>query len=512
VRRTLTPALLAYAAAFVGAVGIVSALTPELANRSELVQGILPPGIPEAARVLTISFGIGLLWLSRGLTRRKRRAWQLAVVLVVASAVTHLAKGLDFEEATGAIVLLALLWRSRRAFAAPGDPEAVRPLLHVFVALVVLAPLALVWSADLARDTLGALALALGARALFLWLRPIAELRSPTAAERRHAAELVRAYGGDSLAYFALRQDKSTFFSASGRSFLAYRVIAGTALVTGDPVGDPSERRELVAEFRRIAHTQGWRIALAGVAAETLPEYAELGFQSIYLGDEAVVDPVEFSLEGRRIRKVRQSVSRLRAAGYTVEVLSPADADDALRAQLQEVSCAWRGAWPERGFAMAMDALFAYADARLAVAVGPDGRVGGFLQLVPAPASGGYSLATMRRRPETPNGLMEFLIVATIEWARGRGVTELSLNFSVFGEHLRADGGVLRALLLRLDRIFQLERLHAFNGKFFPTWRPRYVCFASWTDLPFVAFAYLHAESLLTPPGPWARSEDLAAR
>ena len=85
---------------------------------------------------------------------------------------------------------------------------------------------------------------------------------------------------------------------------------------------------------------------------------------------------------------------------------------------------------------MAMDAIFAYPDAVLALAIAPDGSLGGFLQLVPAPASGTYSLASMRRRRETPNGLMEFLIAGTIEWARERGVGELSLNFSVFAEYL----------------------------------------------------------------------------
>jgi lysylphosphatidylglycerol synthetase-like protein (DUF2156 family) len=107
---------------------------------------------------------------------------------------------------------------------------------------------------------------------------------------------------------------------------------------------------------------------------------------------------------------------------------------------------------------------------------------------------------------------MEFLIVETIAWARGRGVRELSLNFSVFAEYLRAERGLFRALLLRLDRLFQLERLHSFNRKFFPEWRRRYFCFERWTDLPLAGFAYLHAESLLTPPGPWAKTRDLAAR
>ena len=96
-------------------------------------------------------------------------------------------------------------------------------------------------------------------------------------------------------------------------------------------------------------------------------------------------------------------------------------------------------------------------------------------------------------------------------------VSELSLNFAVFAKALRATRDaslglrLLRAGLLRFDRFFQLERLHSFNRKFFPVWRPRFVCFERWTDAPLVALAYLHVEQLLTPPGPWVRDEDLAA-
>ena len=167
---------------------------------------------------------------------------------------------------------------------------------------------------------------------------------------------------------------------------------------------------------------------------------------------------------------------------------------------------------------MAMDALFRYPDTVLAVAVAPDGAVGGFLQLVPSPASEGYSLASMRRRRETPNGLMEYLITETVAWGREHNVTEISLNFAVFADFLRADEDAalwtrgLRWALLKGDRLFQVERLHSFNRKFFPHWRRRYFCFERWGDLPLAGLAYLHAESLLTPPGPWVKTPDLAAQ
>ena len=522
-RRPATPTLLAWLAAGAGLLSIVSALLPDMADRVDLVSGVLPPGVPGAARTLLLALGAGTIWLSRGLARRKRRAWELAVVLVAASAAAHLARGLDFEEAAVHLALLVALFRTRQQFVAPGDRATVRPLVQAVLALGVVTGLLLA-ELYLADDTSvrieRGLAIGVGAlafRALWLWLRPPGA--TPCSQEsRERAAELVHESGADSLAYFALRRDKTYIFSPSGRSFLAYRVVGGTALIAGDPIGDPGERRELVAEFVRVARAKAWRVAVAGAGGEALADYAALGFKSIYLGDEAVIRPSEFTLDGRAIRKVRQSVSRLEKNGFTVRVLSTADADDALRRELEAVSREWRGSWPERGFTMAMDALFAYPDTVLAVAVGPDGSVGGFLQLVPSPASDGYSLASMRRRRDTPNGLMEYLITETIAWARGRAVAELSLNFAVFADFLRADESaprpirLARFVLLKADRLFQVERLHSFNRKFFPHWRRRYFCFERWVDLPLAGFAYLHAESLLIPPGPWVSSSDLAAR
>lgn len=523
VRRTPTPTALAWFAAFAGLLSIVSAMTPELVGRSDAVKAVLPPVLPDLARTSALALGLGLVWLARGLAQRKQRAWTLAVIVVAASALAHLVKGLDVEEASVHLVLLVALWRARRAFVAPGDPTTVRPLVQVcLVGSALVGVLALhmndgdVYSGRV-ENAFAILLGVLGVRALLLWFRP-ARAAAACDTDRARAAELVQEHGSDSLAYFALRRDKTYFFSPSGRSFLAYRVVGSTALVGGDPIGDASERGELIAEFRRVAHLKGWRVAIAGASVDALPDYAQLGFRSIYLGDEAIISPEEFSLEGRAIRKVRQSVNRLEKAGYTVRILSVADADDHLRAELAKVSQEWRGSWPERGFTMAMDAVFRYPDTVLAVAVGPDGKAGGFLQLVPSPASDGYSLASMRRRRDTPNGLIEFLVVETAAWARGNAVSELSLNFSVFADFLRADDGAPRLsrvfswALLKGDRLFQLERLHSFNRKFFPHWRRRYFCFERWTDLPLAGLAYLHAESLLTPPGPWVRSEDLAAR
>jgi len=307
-----------------------------------------------------------------------------------------------------------------------------------------------------------------------------------------------------------LRRDKSYFFSPTRRSFLAYRVVAGSALVSGDPVGDEEEFDALLAEFRRVAHAHGRRLAVLGASDLQLDRYRAVGLRPILLGEEAVLRPAEFSLEGRQIRKVRQSVSRLTKAGYTLRVVAAEDADEQLRADLDAVSAEWRGNQPERGFTMAIDELYLPGTV-FALAESDDGEIGGFLHLAPTPAGGGWSLSTMRRRPETPNGLTEFLIVEMLAWAKAEGAGEVSLNFCAFTDLICPDRAVtlrrrlVRRVLLAADGVFQLERLYAFNRKFFPEWRPRYLCVERLSDLPLVGLAYLHVEQLLVPPGPWTR-------
>ena len=508
--------LLAWAAAFVGAIGIASALTPELANRYDLVKGVLPPGVPTAARVFALAFGVALVFVSRSLARRRRRAWQLAVAIVIASAVAHLAKGLDVEEAAISLLLLAALLRHRRRFDVPGAPQTVQPL--VVLVFGALAATALTLGIELRGhelperlgDVFAAAGILAGFYALFLWLRPLSEAVAQTVGERRLARELVERYGRDSLSFFSLRRDKSFFFSPTRRAFLAYRVVGGAALVSGDPVGDEREFDALLAEFRRVAHARGWRLAILGASSETLPHYRRLGMRPIPIGDEAVLRPAAFSLEGRAIRKVRQSVSRLTKAGYAFRVVAAEDVDAVLRAELDAVSVEWRGDQVERGFSMAMDDLFATGTS-FAVATAADGAVGGFLHLAPAPAGGGWSLSTMRRRRATPNGLTEFLVVETLLWAKECGAAEVSLNFCALADFLSPERAttvprrLVRRGLLAADNVFQLERLHSFSRKFHPEWRTRYLCVERLADLPLVGLAYLRVEQLLTPPARWRR-------
>jgi lysyl-tRNA synthetase class 2 len=504
--------VLAAAAALVGVLALVSALTPELADRARFVRSVLPPGFPELARLLTLAFGVALLLVSRSLARGRRRAWVLALVAVVGVSISHLVKGLDFEEALVSLLLVAALLRYRSRFDAPGDPAVRRPVAGSLLATAGVAGLFVALDMrgllpDRLEDLIGVLAVILGLWALMLWLGPFPEHVRQSLEERHRARELVEAFGRDSLAFFALRRDKSYHFSSKGGAFLAYRLVGSSALVSGDPVGEEEEIEPLLADFVTRARERGWRVAVVGASGERLRLYGGLGIgRVIKIGEEAVLRPESFSIEGRAIRKVRQAARKVAERDEVgFRMVEATAADRALRSTVEEISSAWLAGRRERGFSMAMDDLFA-PGGMLALALDRGGEPIAFLHLVPSPAGGGYSLSSQRRLPGSPGGISEFLVVETLNWAREEGVRELSLNFCAFRSLLgvdpqgRSTRRLARLALLRLDSVFQIERLHSFNRKFRPEWRPRYVCLERLGDVPAIALAYLWAESLIAPP------------
>ncbi|HZE29040.1 MAG TPA: phosphatidylglycerol lysyltransferase domain-containing protein, partial [Gaiellaceae bacterium] len=106
-----------------------------------------------------------------------------------------------------------------------------------------------------------------------------------------------------------------------------------------------------------FAEARGLKLAAVGTGEQLLPLWRQVGLRSLYLGDEAIVDTSAFSLEGRSIRKVRQSVSRLEKAGYEAELVEVGRLSESGLGELEEISGRWRQGAGERGFAMSLDAV-----------------------------------------------------------------------------------------------------------------------------------------------------------
>jgi len=129
--------------------------------------------------------------------------------------------------------------------------------------------------------------------------------------ERATAKKILSRHGRSSLDYFNLWPDKAHFFSASGKSFAAYRVGANFAVALADPIGPPEEMVETIGQFRRFCEDNGWGVAFHQTLPDLLPVYHKSGFKRLKIGDDAIVDLTNFTLDGKGFKKLRSRNNQL---------------------------------------------------------------------------------------------------------------------------------------------------------------------------------------------------------
>lgn len=321
----------------------------------------------------------------------------------------------------------------------------------------------------------------------------------------------------DSLGYFALRREKSAVWSPTGKAAVVYRVVGGVSLASGDPIGDPEAWPGAIEPWLAEAREHGWIPAVMGASEEAGTVYARHGMDALELGDEAIVETADFTLDGRAMRGVRQAYNRVERAGYEVTIRRHSDTPEAEMAELVRRADDWRDGETERGFSMALGRLGDPADGQCVMLecrnaagneAGAPGELRAVLSFVPW-GPHGLSLDLMRRDREAENGLMEFMAILLLQRSDEIGITQVSLNFAMFrsvferGSRLGA-GPVLRlwrALLSFFSRWWQIESLYRANAKYRPIWEPRFMLFEKSADLARISIAAGRAEGFLEAPG-----------
>ncbi|HEU4347677.1 MAG TPA: phosphatidylglycerol lysyltransferase domain-containing protein [Actinoplanes sp.] len=545
-RPPISRAAIARVVQLAGAFDVLTAIMPPRHGRVAALAEYVPMAGVVSARAGTAIAGMLLIYLGAGLRRGKRRAWQVAVALAALGVVLHLVKGLDVDAAAVSAGLLAMLVAVGRRFQAVADPGSRLRALAAFAGFagagfalglleigvridrLVGAPGVGQWvqeaalglvgvpgpvrfqypiAGELVSLTTGASGLLAVGAALVLLLRPGSPASRPGDEDERRLRELLRRHGaGDSLGYFALRADKSLCWSPSGNAAIAYRVVHGVSLASGDPIGLESAWPDAIGAWLAGCARHGWTPAVLGCGHAGGKAYRRAGLDVVELGDEAVVDVPAFSLQGRPMRAVRQATARIGRSGYTCQMIRQHELAPADLAEVTRAATAFREGSVERGFSMALSRLGdpRDGDCLLVICRDTEGRIRGLLHFVPW-GSDGLSLDLMRGDRTACNGLTEFMVTSVISAAAGLGVRRISLNFAVLrsvfarAEELGA-GPVLRLwyrLLKAASRLWQIESLYRANAKYQPAWRPRYLCFPTARDLPRIAVAALTAEAFL---------------
>ena len=378
----------------VGIIGICEAFLPREPSVFEWLEQFLPIDLSESGRIGMLLSGICLLGIARGVWRRKRAAWWIAVVLLSVTAILQVTRRAHFHHAVPtAVVLGVLVWR-RQDYLAQSDRGSIRWALFIglplFFGVFIYAVVGLLHlqGAALGRADIGSAVQAVlqliflqatdseiaaspqgtnlfiqvsaagmlcGLVMVVLMLRPVFELGVTSGTCLARARKIIDDYGCDPLDEFALLPDKRFFFTSSQHSFLAYALWRNFAVCLVGPVGPSEEWLSTTQDFLVFCAAQDWHAVFYFARSELRPILGQCGLKSFKVGEDARLSVTDFNLKGGRFQSLRTACNKARKEGKELRWYQPGDGrfDYGLEAQLKVLSDEWLQA--KQGAEMAFD-------------------------------------------------------------------------------------------------------------------------------------------------------------
>jgi len=519
----------------VGITDMLSAIVPRLSWNIPLgAWPILDHRVP--AQTFTVVVGFFLIMLSYGLARGKQHAWLITLVLLVLSVLLHVRRSGSILATIIALSLAILLFILARFFHARSDPPSVRRgyialclglgivtfytiggfivlydsfapwidrmgiegvILHLFSRRPLYVPHAT--PAFFFQQALPLLCTSAVLYGMFSIFRPVAAVLIADTEERERVANLVCKYGKNSISYFALSEEKSYFLSTSGNSVISYVLQGSTAVVVGDPIGPDEEMFDVLQQFTDFCSEQDWTIVFWQTRDAVSTRYRDARFHLLKIGEDAVLNPQDFTLKGNAMANVRSSAKRAEKDGVHVIFYRGQVTDPDQLVQMESISSHWlicKGG-TEMGFSMGRFDLHGDPQQLYALAIDPNNKVHAFASFVPIYGRRGWGLDLMRRAENCAPGTMELLLSRCIEHLKSGGFEMVSLGLAPLsnanGEDETFLGTSVDFLTERFGNPSKNQSLFNFKKKFQPTWESRYLVYSDTLSLPKIGWALYHA-------------------
>lgn len=386
--------LLAIGVTLMGLINGLTILLPSRPGRLALLIAFLNQAAPfspsafsfiHLGSTASLILGFYLLLLAFGLARGKRHAHLLTLILLPLTALAHLVKGFDVEEAAVAMLLWFALYANRSAFYVESDPYRLRQgfiLLLVGFALILaysmvgyyllqaqftphstfgsalrssLKHISYISAHELTPATpraiwfinsipwLSLVALLTG---MFFLLRPVSmhwwtAFQAERLAETRaRAIDLLCRFGSQAHSFFAFAPDNLRHLAPGGEGVVPYRLIGNVAVLLGDPLCAPQSCERVMRDFLDLCRREDWLVAIFQARPAYLTLYRTLGLHVFKIGEEALLDPRSFTLAGSAMSNVRCSCRRAERDGISIDWYEGVPPQTVLQ-QLRTISSSW---------------------------------------------------------------------------------------------------------------------------------------------------------------------------
>lgn len=497
-----------------GMVLLISALTPGLVERIKIAERLLSFPILNLSRKLSIAIGILLIYVSKDIRMKVKRAYKFVWWMLILGAIFTFLKGLDYEEAIFLSIVLILLRMSKTSFHRKSLPFDLFSTIVISIFMLIGMIIYTRLSHSILLDFFslkyfknifikgfsnfrinGLTIYILFFVFLFIWEFTKERINNDPRYEEfdeEKVNKFLNENTGSYLSHLVFLKDKHIFYASSNKVILIFEKSHNVIVVLGDPIGNENYFGEAISEFQNFIDEYGFKSVFYEVSENLLSLYHEYGYYFFKLGETALVNLNEFDISSSKSRDFRNVLSRFKRDGYIFELLDKNSIDDDLYERLKKISNEWLDGRNEMGFSLGFMNQEYLNRSKIGIIrhVESDDIIA-FVSIIPKYDYKSISIDLMRFKKDLPNNTMTFLIINLIKLFKEEGYEILNIGMAPLSNVGDAKNAHLKEKIAHLvfkygNNIYSFDGLRNYKQKFHPHWEARYLAYEDIGLLPNV--------------------------
>lgn len=499
-----------------GIVLLVSQAMPGTIERVYLLKKVVGFRIIHMSGAMAIIIGFLLVATSSIITFKSKSVYKITMILVILGGIASLTRGFDYEESIYLLIVGIILKISKKQFYREGFimrwGKFIRDVMllfsfQVFYIFVVYRNLKFNINTNsmfnlsnhYTMETVKKIGIVsvvgfLGSLVFLGILYYINKRNNMPRVKlyecRDKVEKILSEYKGSSVIHFVYLNDKFVYLNKDEDVMMQYQISANKIAILGNLIGNEDKFFETIQEFYELSDKYGYTPVFCAIDKKMIPYLHETGYEFMKLGEEAAVNLESFTLEGRKMKSVRNALSRVEKEGYEFEMVYPPFSDEFLK-KIKVVSDEWLGDRAEKGFSVGFfDEAYLNRDA-IAIVKNKDGEIKGFTNLMPMyDGHKTLSIDLMRFSKDSCNGIMDFIFVNLFKYGQEKGYSRFNMGMAPLSNVGRSKYSFLSERIAAKvyshgHHFYSFEGLKKFKEKYCESWDGRYMAYKKKTSLVF---------------------------
>lgn len=490
---SLIPQALSVSVFIGGTIILFSGVTDVSSSIIQRLNNYISPIILDFLHFAVSVIGIILLFISRGLILRIKKAHTIAVILLSLLFPLALINGYGHEKIIFLLVLLSLIIPAKKYFYRDLNLISVKLnmlwfslISAVFIAstwlcFFVYRPDFYSWDKFInilfsASDAGRSLRICIGIIITIAIVIVVETWKRYKYKQSSIDLNNIKKISDSSIyVYGNYAFENKNLFDMNTGSFIMYSQINNNAIVFGDPVGNIKTGKELIWSFKEMTDLKGITPIFVYLGYKNLKIYDDIGLDIASFGVDANISLSNFSQDTKELSDMKQLSEKLDESGYSFEIV---DKNEFIKNKkyIGFVDYQW-----EKDFGNLKNKMFDISvnSANKYIIIKKDNFISAYAYLLLSNHGYEVFVSNVRYITDCHKEILQYILFKAVIWAKQNDYKWFNLGLTPSDEVIIDENFNSKARIFVFAEHFKydMSALKEFKSKFNPVWKKKYVAF-----------------------------------